>query len=88
MPHTIQIHKAQDSVPDEPVYSLTIIMDKPFPPFKDLQLCDALFESDARKLASDLIDRLPGGTLDRLFIALCEYKAGHLVVPGFPRRKR
>lgn len=88
MPHTIQIHKAQDIGPNHRVESLTIILDKPFPSFEDMKLHDALFESDARKLASDLIDRLPGGTLDRLFIALCEYKAGHLVVPGFPRRKR
>lgn len=78
----IHIYKAQDAIQSNPVYSVSIVIDRPFPALTSIESCDSLFASDAQKLARDLINKLPGGTLDRLFLELCKYKAGHLVVAG------
>ena len=79
---TISISKAQ-GIGDERVESVTIIIDRELPDFKDIKTSKEAFEAGAENLADALCAALPGGTLDRLIDKLLMKKATSFNVPLF-----
>jgi hypothetical protein len=72
---TVTICKAQRTLPDKEIKSVTIVIDNEFPKLPTLKGTAKLFEVDAEDLANALCYTLPGGTLDRLIGKLLERKA-------------
>ncbi len=72
MSRQIEIYKAIDTVRTEPVESLVILCDKPFPEIKSLEESRKMHGLQAKALADALFKTLPGGTLSALFGEFCE----------------
>ena len=76
---TLQIHKAQQTLPDVEVPSVSVVIDEEIQDYtlKEAQL---KYRLDAAYLCDFLHDALPGGTFDKLLIAMLERKASHFKV--------
>ena len=80
----LRIFKAQDIGPSARTESLTIIMDEHVPDLSTATYrhrLEALYQADADKLADALNNALPGGTWDRLLVAMLKQKVCLLVIP-------
>jgi hypothetical protein len=76
----IQISKAQPTVKDQPVKSVSIVIDDEIRDFKILELQDIYCSQQAKDIETALYWSLPGSTYDRLFAAMCFRKASHFRV--------
>lgn len=68
----LEIYKAQDTVKDQPVDSLVILCDRPFPEIQSIEESRTMHGLQAKALADALFKTLPGGTLSALFAEFCE----------------
>ena len=77
---TIQIRKAQRTLPAVEVPSVSIVIDEENTEYETLQEADYQYWSDAHDLCNALVYALPGGTFDRLLIAMLERTASHFKI--------
>ena len=80
---TIAIFKAQPAISSEPVGSVKIVIDDPFPDVHgpgSVAKANAIHEEQGKKIAEVLCSALAGGTLDALTAELLRRKATSLVV--------
>jgi hypothetical protein len=82
-PTRIDICKAQEVHPSDPVRSVVIQIETPVPLQDTDTLRDrvAFFKREARKLERALRGALPGATYDQLLICMLQNHASELVVP-------
>jgi hypothetical protein len=76
----IVVAKAQPTVKDEPVVDASIVIDQQMPEFTDLDRAAAFYEEQAQMIEHLLYKTLPGGTYDRLAVAMLRRKASHFRV--------
>lgn len=79
---TLNIYKAQSTVKDDRIESITISLDEEIPNLSNLKDQEQCFEKEAETLCSYLIGTLPGGTLGRLTAKLMLHHASLFVVPN------
>lgn len=86
MTKDISIFRAQP-IGDQTIEPVTIkIIDEiPTRRIKSLDEMGAVYEKEAEELANALWNSLPGGTIDRLFIKLCQRKASLLAISYRPK---
>lgn len=85
---TVEVYRAQATLPDVDVPDLRIETRQPFPrDFVTIREADAAHLDCAQRIADALVESLPGGTLDRLCGLLALRLASSLVVQA-PRPKR
>ena len=65
---------------DEDTRSALIEISQPCPNFDSLPAQAAMFQAEAERLESALLNSLPGGIYDRLLGAMLQRKASHFIV--------
>ena len=74
------LYKAQRTLKDVEIESVSIIFDEEVPDYKNIEEADMRYMMDAAYLCDFLEEVLPGGTFDRLLISLMNRKASHFKV--------
>lgn len=77
---TIKTLKAQPTIADEPIQSVTIEIDTEGPDYDNLRSQAVAFLIVATELEDALYHSLPGGVYDRLVGLMLQRKSSHFIV--------
>jgi len=77
---TLKIHKAQRTLKNKEVESMSIVIDEEVPNYRTLEDAGTRYRADAAYLSDALSNSLPGGTFDQLLIFMLQTKASHFKI--------